>query len=133
MINRFLLGSFLGNIKMANQHKKESIIVPKSKYIKIFLKIFLKEHFIKAFLNCNNASSYILFLKYARDNTPLIKDIKVISRPGKKIYVNLYNLKSLLYKNKSIFYILSTHKGILSGSDAIKLKIGGEILFKIAF
>ena len=36
-----------------------------------------------------------------------------------------------LNQNKLSFYVLSTSQGILQGKDALKLKIGGELLFKI--
>jgi len=63
----------------------------------------------------------------------LIKEFVLTSKPSKRVYVTFYELESILYKNKFSKLILSTDKGIMLGSDAIKLKLGGEILFKIIF
>lgn len=125
--NTFHIGALIGQITLSHKHHKEYFIIKKTKNIEIILKFLFKENFIKTYFNFKN--NFIVFLKY-RPNS-VIKKIEMISIPSKKIYVNLYTLKSILYKNKNSFYLLSTSKGILSGYDAIKLNVGGELLFQI--
>lgn len=129
MSNSFLIGAFVGNLNLGKKHNKEYIIVEKTNNIEIILKFLFKENFIKNYLNLKK--NFIVFFKFNTNTTPLIKKIEVISTPSKKIYINWYDLNSLIYQNKISFFILSTSQGILQGKDALKLKIGGELLFKI--
>lgn len=131
MANTFLLGALIGRINLAKQHKKESIIEKKSPIADKILKILFKENIIRNYIETQN--NFIIFLKNTRERTSLIKQIKILSRPGKKIYVNVYQLSSLYYQNKLSFYILSTPKGILRAQDALDLNTGGELLFKVTF
>lgn len=129
MSNSFLIGAFVGKLNLGKKHNKEYIIVEKTNNIEIILKFLFKENFIKNYLNLKK--NFIVFFKFNTNTTPLIKKIEVISTPSKKIYINWYDLNSLIYQNKISFFILSTSQGILQGKDALKLKIGGELLFKI--
>jgi ribosomal protein S8 len=76
------LSNIIGQINLANQHKKEILIVNNSLNNNLFFKLLLKENLIKNYLITEK--DLIVFLKYTRENTPLIKEIKMISKPGKK-------------------------------------------------
>ena len=116
MSNNFLLGSLLGRLNLAVTHKKFFIIHKKSKNLIFFLNILLKENIIKNFIINNNY--FIIFFKFKNSNS-FIKNIKIISKPGKKKFINLYKLNSLINKNnKNIIYFLYTNKGILTGQKA---------------
>ena len=70
----------------------------------------------------------VIFLKYL-DEKPVIKEIKRISKPGRRMYKGISNLPKA-YNGLGI-YILSTSKGILSDREARLINVGGEILCKI--
>jgi len=80
------------------------------------LKLLFEKHLIKTYLFTKDL--VIIFCKFNYADS-VIKDAKIISKPGKKIYVNNYQLESLIFKNKSTFYFLSTPKGLLEGKDAL--------------
>jgi ribosomal protein S8 len=62
----------------------------------------------------------------------LIKDIKIISTPGRKMYISVYKLKSLLFKNPRIIYFISSSAyGIISVNKALEKNTGGELLCSI--
>jgi ribosomal protein S8 len=132
MSNNFLLASLIGKINFGLKHKKYSIVEKKSKVIINILKILFKQNIIKNYYLLNN-NYFIIFLKYKINNFSLIKKINIVSKPGKKIYISNYKLKSLLYKNYFNFYILSTSLGILDGETALNKNLGGELLLKITF
>src|SRR5690242_6771468 len=99
----YFLRSLIGNIKLAQKHKKIYIIQKRSNVGEKILRVLLKKNIIKTYILTK--TFYIIFLHYVYDSLCL-KDIKLVSKPGKKIYVNLYKLNSLLYKNKTaIFFI----------------------------
>jgi small subunit ribosomal protein S8 len=68
-------------------------------------------------------------LAYDARGTHKIKDVKRISKPGRRLYVSSTEAHSV--KNGLGARIISTPKGILSDSEARKVRAGGENLFEI--
>ena len=68
-------------------------------------------------------------LKYQKNGRPLIKSIKRISKPGVKIYVNKQEIPVVL--NNQGMVILSTSAGLMTGYEAKKQGIGGELIGEI--
>lgn len=62
------------------------------------------------------------------EERPAISDLKLISKPGQRIYSSYQDLQST--RDRSVVF-LSTSKGVLSGSEARKIKVGGELVIKI--
>ena len=87
-----------------------------------------------------------LYLKYY-ENSPSIKDIKVMSLPSQSFYWNIENMakvprikklqvRSFLkfrtkYIRMRINYVISTTQGLMSAEDAFLQRLGGTVLFKI--
>jgi small subunit ribosomal protein S8 len=69
-------------------------------------------------------------LKYHK-GIPVIKEINKVSRPGRRAYTSVDELKVSKFYNGLGIYILSTSKGILSDRDAKVANIGGEILAEV--
>jgi len=63
------------------------------------------------------------------DKEPRIHDAERISKSSRRMYMKSGDIRTFKSGFGNIF--LSTPKGILADSDAKKLKVGGEILFKI--
>ena len=64
---------------------------------------------------------------FYREKIPVISELKLISKPGRRIYVAYQELKT----GHGSMVFLSTSKGVLSGSEARKAKVGGELLVEI--
>ncbi len=60
--------------------------------------------------------------------SPVLTNVTIISRPGLRIYMNVDELEAI--KSPDI-YILSTPKGVMSGKQAIKARVGGEVIAKV--
>jgi len=69
-----------------------------------------------------------IILKY-HDKTPAISGIKKISKSGQRIYLGSAQIKKT--KEGYGMAIISTSKGLMTGKEARKQKIGGEILLEI--
>ena len=67
-------------------------------------------------------------LKYYEGN-PVIKEIKRISKPGRRIYSKANSIPKI--QNGLGVAILSTPKGVMSDNEARKNNIGGEIICKV--
>jgi ribosomal protein S8 len=76
----------------------------------------------------------IVFLKYNYlNNCMLFKNTKLISTPGRRVYLNLIKLnKTYSYRNFSGVFLLSSNRGIITSTDALlKLRSSGEIFLKL--
>ena len=67
-------------------------------------------------------------LKYF-DNEPVIAEIKRVSKPGRRVYSSIGDLKPV--KNGLGISILSTPKGVMSDTAAKEANVGGEVLLQV--
>ena len=69
-------------------------------------------------------------LKYSKRRS-VFKKLKLVSTPGKRVYVDLIKLAKLKDKSNCSFYIISTPKGLKTDFECYVQKLCGEILLKI--
>lgn len=72
----------------------------------------------------------IITLKYSDKAVPAITEIKRISKPGLRNYVAVSEIPAVL--DGMGLAILSTSKGVMSGAEAKKAKLGGELICTVA-
>ncbi|MEO0223988.1 MAG: 30S ribosomal protein S8 [candidate division WOR-3 bacterium] len=122
------ISDMLIRIKNGQIRKKEFIeVYPKSKMKIEILKILKKEGFIEDYEE--KEKSIVVKLRYFPDGSPVITDLKRISKPSRRVYVSYKELKPVM--NGIGIAILSTPKGILTDRDARRLKVGGELLLEV--
>jgi small subunit ribosomal protein S8 len=63
-----------------------------------------------------------------KNKRPLIMGLKLVSKPGLRVYIDTFDLAKK--KSPSIF-LISTPKGIISSKEALKLRVGGEVIAEI--
>lgn len=131
-----ILSNMLNGIKNAGLAGKTSVDFPHSKLKASVLECLKKEGYISSFKIVNNPSTggkssfptLVVQVAYV-DDKPRIREIKRISKPSRRMYAGVKELKP--FKNGFGRTILSTPKGIMSEKDARNEQVGGEILFKI--
>ena len=101
-----------------------------SKLNKNILAILKQEGYILNFAKIANNPHEIfnIILKYHNSN-PVINEITVVSKPGRKIYCSSKNIP--LIKNGLGMVLISTSQGIITDYEARIKNLGGEILLKI--
>ena len=124
MIITDTLSNLFSKIKNGYLSNKSKITHQKSKQIINILNIFVKEGFIRSYKIDSN--QLYIYLKY-RKNKSVIIELKRLSKPGKRLYINNKDL----YKKKRGIYILSTSMGLVTDLQAKQLNVGGELLFMI--
>ena len=72
----------------------------------------------------------VITLKYTNRAEPAIRELKRISKPGLRKFVSVPEIPAVL--DGMGLAILSTSKGIMSGADAKKARLGGEIICTVA-
>ncbi len=134
------IADMLTRIRNASLVKKEEIFLPMSKIKLNIAKILEKEGFVSSVnivsagqdLQKNKTAKFDqirIVLKYEANGQPRVSLLKRISKPGRRVYVNKDNIGRVL--NGFGISIISTSKGIMTGREAQKQKIGGEIICEI--
>jgi len=111
--------------------KKISIDSPVSKIRENILSVLKDEGYISSFAKVKGESKidkFVINLKY-HNSSPVVNEIKVISKPGKRVYCNKENIP--LVKNGLGTVIISTSSGVVPDHIARTNKLGGELLLKI--
>jgi small subunit ribosomal protein S8 len=117
-------------IKNGYLAQKTSIMSPFSKIRENILKVLKEEGYISNYVKIkfNNHDYFNISLKYY-NNKPVLSEINIISKPGRKIYCSADKIP--LIKNGLGMCLISTSHGILSDHIARTKNLGGEILLKI--
>lgn len=126
------ISDLLTRIRNAYQSKLVNVVLPSSKVKMSILNVLWKEGYIKNVSDSQSVSGFkeiSIDLKYSEIGQPAILKIDRVSKPGKRIYSSISNLKEY-YKGLGI-YILSTSKGVVSDRDAARSGMGGEVLCKV--
>ncbi len=124
------IANMIIEIKNAGNAGKDSVVVSHSKIKEGILNVLLKEKFIKSVAKkMMKGRPVILVGLFLENRIPKIKGVKRISKSSKRIYQKSSEIR--LVKNGYGAVVLSTPKGIMSGRDARKAKLGGEVLFSI--
>ena len=125
------IGDMFSRIRNGQMRSLATIIIPSSNFRQNILKILKTEGYIKDFYiekNDNNKISIKVNLKYY-EGDPVIKEIKRISKPGRRVYSRANSLPRFM--NGLGLAILSTPKGVMSDTEARKNNVGGEIICKV--
>lgn len=120
-------------IRNARMRGIEKVNMPLSS-IKVEIARVLKEEgyikdykIVKAEDKKNNA--LVIYLKYGEDGECIINKIVRVSKPGRRVYCKVKDMKKIL--DGLGVSILSTPKGVMSDKECRKLNLGGEILCNI--
>ena len=123
------IGDLIIRIKNANLKGKEMVTLYTSNLKYAVAEALLRAGFVKSVAKSKNGKMLEIELAYKADKTPRIENVQRISKPSRRIYKNVDEIKP--FKNGFGATILSTPKGILSGKEAFKAKVGGEVMFRI--
>jgi small subunit ribosomal protein S8 len=107
------------------------VTTPASKLRERVLDVLAEEGYIRGYARVDyngGKSEFEIELKYF-DGEPVIKDIKRISTPGRRVYSSVKDLPTVA--NGLGVAILSTPKGVMSDSRARTENVGGEILCNV--
>lgn len=141
LINLF---SFISQIKMAILKKRSFFIFYKNKYIIIFLNLLKKFGLIfNYFLLCSSlifpflyfskfyffiSNLLIIFFRQTLSTFSMINKIKLLSKPSRYLYISFKNLTNITTIKNNFIFFLNTNIGIMSHFEALRLKIGGNLL-----
>ena len=125
------IGDMFTRIRNGQMRSLNSISIPASKFRSKILEILKTEGYINSFFlesNDNNKKVIKVNLKYY-EGTPVIKEIKRISKPGRRVYSRATSIPKI--QNGLGMAIISTSQGVMSDIEARKNNVGGEIICKV--
>ena len=121
----------LTRIRNANAVHHKTVYIPYSN-IKFAIANMLQKHgYIESMSKKGRKITKVIEidLAYMDDDKAKIKGLERVSKPSRRVYFGVKDIKPVLNGFGAI--ILSTPKGIMTGEDAKKGLVGGEVLFKI--
>lgn len=125
------IGDALTCIRNANRVKKERVDIKASKMMTEVLKVLRSERYIHDFRSIDDKKQGILriYLKKTNEPTRKINRVMRVSRPGLRVYTQVNEIPTVL--NGLGICIISTPQGVMSGEQAKKKNVGGEVLAKV--
>ena len=125
------IADMLTRIRNGITSRHDRVELPSSKLKVEVAKILKSEGFISNFKVVEEGvqPTLRLYLKYSDDGEPVIHGIERISRPGRRVYRGKEAIPQVL--GGLGLAIVSTSKGVLSGHDAVKSGVGGEVLCQV--
>jgi small subunit ribosomal protein S8 len=126
------IADMLTQIRNGIQAHHDRVELPASKLKVEIAKILKSEGFISNYKLVDEdktQGALRIYLKYSQDGEPVIHGIERISRPGRRVYRNKQEIPSVL--GGLGLAIVSTSKGVLSGQEAVKSGVGGEVLCQV--
>jgi small subunit ribosomal protein S8 len=125
------VADFLTRIRNAHSSRHQKLDVPASKLKLEIARILKEEGYIANFklTEESNKKTLRVYLKYGPNNEAAINRIERISRPGCRVYVGRNEIGRVL--GGLGINILTTPKGVMTGRQARKEGVGGEVLCEV--
>ncbi len=121
-----LVADFLARMKNGIQRKRETVMVPSTKMNMEILKVLKQEEMIE---DMNETEEGIEVLLAYDDGEPVVTQFQRVSSPGQRIYVSSKEIVPIM--NGRGISIISTSKGLMTGSMAKSKNLGGELICKV--
>ena len=123
------IADLLTSIRNANQALKAEIIVPHSKIKESAVKLLKEEGYLESFnVEGDVKRTLRIGLKF-QGRKGVITDLQRVSRPGLRRYTSSKEIPMVL--GGMGIAVVSTPQGLMTGNDARRQNVGGELLFKV--
>ena len=125
------VADMLARIRNAANARHQKVDIPASKLKAEIARILKEEGFIANFKATEEEGHRVLrvYLKYGSNNEAVISNLERVSRPGCRVYVRRSDIPRVL--GGLGINILTTPQGVMTGRQARKAGVGGELLCQI--
>ncbi len=124
-MTNYSVGDFLIKVKNAAMARNKSLTVSSTKSIVAIAQSLKKLGYLDEVKKEKDTLGLTLTFK---NKKPLLTDLKLVSKPGLRIYMKADEIEK---KKGPSIYLISSPKGIISSREAIKDRIGGEVIAEI--
>jgi small subunit ribosomal protein S8 len=125
------VADFLARIRNAIKARHQKVDVPASKLKMEIARILKEEGYVANFKATEEDGRKVIrvYLKYGNENQAAISNLQRVSRPGCRVYVSRNEIPRVL--GGLGINILTTPRGVMTGKQARKEGVGGEVLCEI--
>jgi len=126
------IADMLTRIRNAVHARHQRVDVPSSNFKAEIAKILEREGYIQGFKLVAEADApqvIRIFLKYGPRGENVISGVQRVSRPGRRVYFSRNDVPKVMGGLGTS--ILTTSRGVMTGQDAVKAGVGGEVLCNI--
>jgi small subunit ribosomal protein S8 len=125
------IADLLTRLRNAHRAKHRSVSAPYSKMKAELVRILMDEGYVSSYRVDAQApgATIQVELKYAKDGRPAISGVERVSRPGRRVYCGKAATPRVLGGLGVV--ILSTPKGLMTGSASTRQGVGGEVICSV--
>ncbi|OGM30260.1 30S ribosomal protein S8 [Candidatus Woesebacteria bacterium RIFCSPHIGHO2_01_FULL_41_10] len=127
MAKNYSIGDFLIQIKNAARANRKSVTTQSTKMLVAVAGVLKKMGYLESV--STKDGQITVALSYHKKE-PLLLDLKLVSKPGLRVYKSVDEIKARPRRGASQL-VVSTPQNILSSEDAIKKNTGGEVICEI--
>jgi small subunit ribosomal protein S8 len=122
------IADMLTRIRNGARARRERVEIPGSRLKTQIAELLKKEGFIRDYTVKSDGArtTLVVQLKYTPDGEPVIRHIERVSKPGRRIYAPVEELRPI--KRGLGTAIVSTSQGLLPDRECRKRRIGGEVI-----
>lgn len=125
------IADMLTRVRNASQSRHPIVDVPFSNMKLALAKILVQEGYISGhdIRKEGNRSFLRLQLKYDAQRRPVVNGLRRVSRPGLRVYAGMDDIPRVLGGMGTV--VVSTNRGIMTGKEARRRHLGGELLAEV--
>ncbi len=125
------IADMLTRIRNANLALHDAVEMPGSKLKGEIARVLRDEGYITDYelRDAEVGTDLVVKLKYSRDRRRVISGLDRVSKPGRRVYADHGNIPRVL--GGMGIAVLSTSQGVITGHEARRRGIGGEVLCKV--
>ncbi len=127
------IADFLTRLRNGAKAQHHDVTIPSSGLKRELARILKEQGYIEAYdvtpATEHPGEQITVTLKYTNDRKPVISGIQRVSRPGQRHYVDHGHIPKI--QGGMGTTIISTSHGVMTGHDARKLGLGGEVVAKV--
>ena len=122
------IADFLTRVRNGLQADHDAVVMPHSRFKAEIARILVEQGYVEEYAvePARVGQSLRVTLKYTEDRKPVISGMERLSKPGRRRYVGAGDVPKVLGGMGTA--IVSTSRGVMSGHDAYRQSLGGEVI-----
>ena len=122
------IADFLTRIRNGLTADHDAVVLPSSSFKTEVARILTEQGYVESYSNepARVGQALKVVLKYTEDRQPVITGMQRVSRPGRRTYVGAAEVPKVLGGMGTA--IISTSKGVMTGHEAKRQGVGGEVV-----
>ena len=125
------IADMLTRIRNGLAVRRRYVVVPFSRLKQAVVDVLREEGYVSRFEVNRDGRFPVLrvYLRYTEDKEPIVQGIKRVSHPGARVYAKRNEIPWVKYGLGIV--VLSTPQGVMSGRQARRIGVGGEVLCEV--